>query len=184
VNDGAKGSHHGHRVFMLPDIPPQVQARCPLLHSIADKFEDLAFRLTPGPACHDYRHGAAFDNPVEIFAPVGLNHLGTQFGGDPAAEPEIPCVSLFQLFPNSRDGHHGNAVVFTLVHQFSQIQKGVVLVVASHKDRHTDGGHIEADSLLDRRGYSLVGEVISDDARTAGDSQNDRWTVLWINTGT
>ena len=121
MNDGPEGFHHGYRVLMLPDISSKVQAGGPFLHAIIDKFEDLTFCLTLGSACHDHGHGAAIDNLLKIFAPIGLNHLGTQFSGDPAAQPEVTGISLFQLFSNSRNRHDGDPIVLTLIHQFSQI---------------------------------------------------------------
>ena len=102
-------------------------------------------------------HRAAVDDVFETLAVVGLDEVGAVFGGDPAGEAEVPCVSA-HLLSDGGDCQDGDPKPLSVITEPGEISEGTPFVIGSHEDGNGDGGRVEPNRLLDGNGALGAGE--------------------------
>src|SRR3972149_10447010 len=174
MDDMTKRPDCWYRMRALPDVSSEVHTDGAPLHPVVDKLEYLPFCVHLRPSGDHDRDRTAVHDLIKVFAPVGLDDLGADLSGDPAAEAEVTGVPFLEFPSNRGDGHDRDAVSFCLIDKIPKIRQGLVLIVAADEYRHPHCRGIQPDGLFDRCGDALIGKLLPHHAGPAGYPQDNR----------
>src|SRR3989442_13197468 len=100
VDDRPDAADHAHGTRRLPDVAAHVDAFGAVLNRVVRQLEGVEFRLELRASRDDERDRTRLHDLREIVAVVRLDEMGSELGGDPAAEAEVSGVAFLELLPD------------------------------------------------------------------------------------
>ena len=98
--------------------------------------------------------------------------MRAKLGRDAAGEPQVADIAR-HVFSHRRYRKHGNAILFTFVHEFGQTDERLLFEFRSYEDRKRHGRNVETNTIIDRNRDVFVGKLLEDTC-PSGDSKNYR----------